>query len=660
VAFSGAVALPAANAVSVDIIPAAGGSAIAVPARSLLSVLETLDVAQNEFAITDLQYYSSLNSFFINCITITAEANPLCGSWQYNLNGVDPSYGIDKALLKNGDLVFLYFGNQRQVSLSTAAATAGTPFTATAQKYDPANNAYAAITGVTIGVTQPNPDDPWNPLEIATSTVDTNGQAVFTLNAVGTYNVGIKEDYYFPLTTLTITAPVSSSGGSVIMPAASGGGAATSMAAPKIDLGKAIDFLIAKQSADGAFGSALQTDWAAIALASVNPNGAAGQKIKNYLLADPDPRAGLNQVSDYARRAMALMSLSLSPYDGVKTNYVKKITDSFDGRQFGDASLYNDDIFALLVLEKAGYAAADEIVKQAVGFILEKQTDNGAWSGVDLTAAAVQALVPVSSLNGVSASLEKARNFLASAQVADGGFGNSFATTWAMQAIAALAEDPDDWRKNGQSPQSFLAAKQAADGGLEKDDAYPDNRVWATAYALPAVQKKTWLEVMKSFTKPTEPVLLNELSGTNNNQLTATSTQEIAEVASSSPAVLDSATTTPAKADAEKVIESVEPAPEEKKQPPSALAAPAKVPAPKALARKISQPQPAVKGMAEVKKQEPAGQPAASVRPADNQAQEKQATKNKVSNIAKKTFSAVTDTILAGLFFLLKLLAGLL
>ena len=132
-AFSGAVALPAANAVSVDIIPAAGGSAIAVPARSLLSVLETLDVAQNEFAITDLQYYSSLNSFFINCITITAEANPLCGSWQYNLNGVDPSYGIDKALLKNGDLVFLYFGNQRQVSLSTAAATAGTPFTATAQ-----------------------------------------------------------------------------------------------------------------------------------------------------------------------------------------------------------------------------------------------------------------------------------------------------------------------------------------------------------------------------------------------------------------------------------------------------------------------------------------------------------------------------------------------
>jgi len=97
---------------------------------------------------------------------------------------------------------------------------------------------------------------------------------------------------------------------------------------------------------------------------------------------------------------------------------------------------------------------------------------------------------------------------------------------------------------------------------------------------------------MKSFTKPAEPVLLNELSGVNAGQPVATSTWEIIEVASSSPAVLDSATTTPAKADAENVnvVESVEPAAEENREPLSTLVAPAKVPAPKALARKISQP----------------------------------------------------------------------
>ena len=662
VAFSGVVALPAANAVSVNITPTAGGGTVAVPARSLLSVLKTLDAARNEFAITDLRYYSYFDppSFYINCITITAETNPLCGSWQYNLNGVYSWDGVDQALLENGDMVILYFGNQRQVSLSTTATTIGTSFIATAQKYDLNSSSYVVATGVTIGITQPNPNDLWNPLEIATSTVDANGQAVFTLNTAGTYNVGIKEDYYFPLTTLTITAPVSSSGGSVIIIPASGGGGSASAATSKIDLAKAADFLIAKQNADGSYNSAMLTDWSALALASVNPNGAAGQKIKNYLLADPDPLAGLNPVSDYARRAMALMSLNISPYDGVKTNYVKKIVDSFDGRQFGDVSLYNDDIFALLVLEKAGYSEADGIVKQAVGFVLGKQTANGSWSGVDLTAAAVQALKPLESLAGVSAALFKAKTFLAGAQGADGGFGNSFTTTWAMQAIAALGEEPDDWRKNGLSPQSFLAAKQAADGGLEKDDAYPDNRVWATAYALPAVQKKTWLEVMKSFAKPAEPVLLNELSGTNNSQLTATSTLEIAEVASSSPAVLNLATTTPTKADAEKVIESVKPAAGEKKQPPSALAAPAKVAAPKAPAGKISQLRPSVQGAVEAKEPERTGASAALIQPADNQAEEKQALGTKISVLTKKTFSAVTDTIMAGIFFLLKLLTGLL
>ncbi|MBI4778870.1 hypothetical protein HY797_00255 [Candidatus Falkowbacteria bacterium] len=134
-----------------------------------------------------------------------------------------------------------------------------------------------------------------------------------------------------------------SSGGSVILPTATGGGA-TIVSLLKVDLGKAIDFLISKQAADGSFGSAIITDWAAIALSSINSNGLAAQKAKSYLLTDPNPLAGMNSVSDYSRRAMALMSLSISPYNGAKTNYIKKIIDLFDGQQFGDASLYNDDI----------------------------------------------------------------------------------------------------------------------------------------------------------------------------------------------------------------------------------------------------------------------------------------------------------------------------
>lgn len=549
VVFSGAVALPASNAAAVDILPTNASSTVAVPARSLLSVLKTLDAAQSEFAISDLQYYSSLNSFFINCLTVSSEADPLCGSWQYNLNGVNPSFGVDQALLKNGDVVFLYFGSPRQVSLSAATATTGISFTATAQKYEPENNVYVATTGVTVGVTQPNPNDPWNPMEIATSTVNADGQAIFTLNTAGTYKIGIKEDYYFPVTTLTVTDPVSSPGGSVIIPPASGGGSSVTPAA-KVDLNKAVDFLTNKQAADGSFGSVLQTDWAAMALASFNPNSQAGQKIRSYLLTDPNPLVGMNPVSDYARRAMALMSLNINPYNGVGTNYIKKIIDLYDGAQFGDAALFNDDIFALLVLNKAGYGAADEIIKQTVGFVLSKQQADGSWGGADLTAAAVQALSPLSSIDGISPAISKARNFLFNAQGADGGFGNSYATAWVMQAISVLSENSGNWQKNGQTPESFLAISQGADGGLDKDNSFEINRVWATAYAIPAIQNKPWPAILNNFAKevpatsqttPTNnPGAMENIIATSTSSWQATSTlSELFDFATSSAKALE-------------------------------------------------------------------------------------------------------------------------
>ncbi len=554
VAFSGVVALPASNAASVYITPIASSSAIAVPARSLLSVLETLDVAQNEFAITNLQYYYfDPPSFYINCMTITSETNPLCGSWQYSLNGINPSVGVDHALLKNGDVVFIYFGNQRQVSLSTTAATVGIPFTATAQKYDPANNAYMASAGFIIGVTQPDPNNPWNPIEIATSTADANGQAVFTVNSVGTYNVGIKEDgniydSYFPLTTLTVTAPVSSSGGSVVIPDFGG-----SQSHQSINVDQAVNFLVAQQNTDGSIGtSLLYSDWAAIALASVNSNGAAGQKIKSYLLTDPNPLVGMNPVSDYARRAMALMSLNISPYDGAKTNYIKKIADSFDGRQFGDALLYNDDIFALFPLLKAGYTGDDTIIQKTIDFILSKQNSSGCWDNVDLTAAAIQALklaqtkgdLSKTQTAAINLALNKAENYLHNSQQPNGGFGNAISTSWAIQAIVALGEPVTSWQINGQNPLDFLASRQRSDGGFEDVSTERGTRIWTTAYVIPAALGKTWEMILRDFPKPVTGGINQNYSNGEMNLLdsAATSTLEVA----SSTVITRVATSTPA------------------------------------------------------------------------------------------------------------------
>ena len=674
VVFSGAVALPDLNAAPLDIAPTNSSTTIAVPASSLLAVLKTADAAQSEFAISDLQYYSSFNSFFINCLTISSEANPLCGSWQYNLNGVDPSYGIDQALLKNGDIVFLYFGNQRQVSLSTAVATVGVPFTATAQKYDPANNIYKPIIGVTIGVTQSNPNDAWNPLEIATSTVDINGQAVFTLNTVGTYHAGIKEDFYFPLTTLTVTSssPANNqtssqpSGGSVIIPS-SGGGSQVATAA-KVDLNKAIDFLISKQSADGSFSSALQTDWAAIALAAANPNGSAAQKIKSYLLTDPNPLVSLNSVSDYARRAMALMSLNVSPDSGVKTDYIKKIIDSFDGRQFGDANLYNDDIFALLVLNKAGYGASDEMIKQAAAFIISKQLADGSWNGVDLTAAAVQAFIPLSVLSGVAPATEKAKSFLSKAQKADGGFGDTYATAWAMQALAALGENAAGWQKNNNTPESYLALSQGADGGLEKNNSYEVNRVWSTSYAIPAVLGKPWFNILNSFNKQDGSADKKIVSGGSENSvnnLIATSTLEKSNLATSSPTAEISLA-----AEADNKTKEDKPVKLETKPTAKSATESVKSLAPQVLSEKIARPKSLPVATDNLdKKQNFESQ--ADAETLTNKpslpnsevkgAKEKPAIQNKINDKAKKVlYVAGAGTILAGILLLLKLLGFLL
>ena len=537
VVFSGAVALPASNAVPVDIAPTSTSSTVAVPARSLLSVLETLDTAQNEFAITDLQYFSSFDSFFINCITITDNTNPLCGSWQYAVNGTAPSVGTDHFVLENGDIVFLYFGSPRQVLLSTTAATVSIPFTATAQKYDPMNNTYVATTGVTIGVTQPDPDNPWNPIEIATSTVDVNGQAVFILNAVGTYGVGIKEDYYFPLTTLTVANPISSSGG------ASGGSAGSSGVSvfANINIQNAINFLASNQNPDGSIGSSiLYSDWAAIALSAAGESQAKA-RLKNYLLG-----AGFNtdfgsRTADLERRAMALMSLGVSPYEGTQTDFIGRIVSAFDGTQIGDANIFNDDIFALFPLLKAGYSGSDEVVDKTLRFIISKQSANGSWDSVDLTAAAIQALTLAQRVGGLGVDLpsrvdsagQAAKTFLRNSQDQNGGFGNNtISTAWAIQAINALGDSVPSWEKNGKNPLNFLASKQANDGGMEDASNNAGTRIWTTAFAIPAALGKTWEEILSGFSRPavqTAPITNSQIE-TNNSTTTpetATSTLTI-------------------------------------------------------------------------------------------------------------------------------------
>lgn len=491
--WSGGVSVPDSNTATTTLIATDGAQADAL-AASALAALVAADAAAPEFSISNLQYFSSFGSFYVKCIAYTLEQ---CDNWQYAVGATYPTIGMDKFLMRDGDTLFIYFGSPRRITLSTSTVAVHKPFTASAEMYVPSSDSYIPAAGVTIGITQTNPDDPYTPLVIATLTADAAGSATFSLGEVGTYSVGIAEDYYYPSVTLTV-APVPSDAprGSI------GGGTDERKEVDKeVDIGSALAFLSARQREDGSFASPLLSDWTALAFAGTPEEEPGETLLRRHLASTP---FSSQTATDYERRAMALMALRVNPYSGTATDYIGKILSYFDGSQFGDPALVNDDIFALLPLLRASYGAGDEPIARALAFILSTQRSDGSFEGsIDLTAAAIQALAPLEAESGVTSALSRAREYLRARQMADGGFGNSFSTSWALQAIAASGNDLSLWQSvQGKNPREYLASLQFGDGGWEAPREDVHTRVWATAYAIPAALGKSWPALLASFEKP--------------------------------------------------------------------------------------------------------------------------------------------------------------
>jgi hypothetical protein len=326
---------------------------------------------------------------------------------------------------------------------------------------------------------------------------------------------------------------------------------------------RALAYLSSAQNTDGSFASLVLTDWAALAFAASDP-GSAKTLLRGYLqTAAPT----LSAITDYERHAMALMALGIDPYTGGPSDYISPIVSSFDGTQIGDASLDNDDIFALFPLTHAGYGASDTIIQKTVAFIISRQAANGSWdSSVDITAAAVQALAPLSSLPDVPAALSKAETYMRSQQQANGGFGsagqaNSFSTSWVMQAIAALGQQESAWAPGGYYPNDYLASVQQSDGGVEVVSASAQTRTWATEYATPGSLGKTWSSLLSSFSKPASTAS-GSAAPTPTSSFTATATTTATSTIATASVASTTETTTPPQETAPVAIAEVEmPAP---------------------------------------------------------------------------------------------------
>lgn len=491
-------------------------------ADSVLSVLNDADISSSDFSISNLQYDNTYSSFYVKCITDSIGNE--CDNWQYTVNGNYPNVGMDKDILAGGENVYVYFGPQSKIVLGSGNITTNDTLIVTAQNYDYQNNVWTTRTGATIGLTQPDPNNPWPPIEVKTGAVDTNGQAVFSSIPAGNYNVGIQPDY-FPTETLTVTAPPVEhhSGGGFLASISNTTFTTNSPAAPVpllpaenksvvktksvFDKKKAFEFIISQQKSDGSFGEDLYTDWTTMALASTPDYQDQKAKLVKYL---SENKLTGNLLTDYERRAMTLMALGLNPYNTNGENYIGKISAGFDGKQFGDINEDNDDIFALIVLQNAGYKQNEKMINDDINFILSRQKENGSWDeSVDLTGAAIESLSAFSPTPGVRESLTKARGFLKQNQKDDGSWGNVSSTTWALEGIIGLNEKGEDWIKNDKTPFDYLATRQDLDGGIKNSN--NTNKIWETAYAASILSGKNWNRIMQNFEKPKPVVVITKI-----------------------------------------------------------------------------------------------------------------------------------------------------
>jgi len=277
-----------------------------------------------------------------------------------------------------------------------------------------------------------------------------------------------------------------------------GGSTSGTTQTPNFDIQKAMTYLKSVQNPNGSFvDSLLYTDWAAIALGALNITDSSYELLIEYFNLHKEPGSLL---TDNERRAMALLASNKNPYSFAGVNYIDIIIKAFDGTQFGDTNLVNDDIFALIPLANAGYSGSDSIITKDIAFILSKQSKEGSWEGsVDITAAAIQALAPFDSVPGVSDALANAGKYIENEQSSNGGWGNVSSTSWAMQAESALSAT---WKKDGKGGIDYLASLQATDGATALSTDTLANRIWATSYAIAAASGKTWKKIMQSVSKP--------------------------------------------------------------------------------------------------------------------------------------------------------------
>jgi energy-coupling factor transport system substrate-specific component len=289
-------------------------------------------------------------------------------------------------------------------------------------------------------------------------------------------------------------------------------GAVLLMLAPSALAGNrdAIRYLERAQHGDGGFGatpkapsSQLITGWAALGLEAAGRNPLDRSEGTTAIEFLRKGAGSLRDTGELERTILALRGAGVSARKFAGRDLVSELA----GRRRSDGSWNrqsNWTAFGIVSLRSAGWSPKSRAIRDSAGWLARQQNDDGGYSFatkgggsfVDETGAALQALAAAGRARGKTA--KRAVEYLRKAQNADGGYGqsagqrsNAQSTAWAVQGLAAAAENPRRAHGGAPSPVRYLTSLQQGDGSYRYSRSSTQTPVWVTAQALAAVRLAT-------------------------------------------------------------------------------------------------------------------------------------------------------------------------
>ncbi|MCP8970708.1 DUF4430 domain-containing protein [Ectobacillus ponti] len=246
----------------------------------------------------------------------------------------------------------------------------------------------------------------------------------------------------------------------------------------------------------------VKSDWQLIGLARAGVELPKDLKEKYLMILEErvNDTSKRLQGTDLARTILAVTAAGGYAEQFAGKNLVEKMYNDTATENMNAATGYT---YALLALTSRDYeipSSAKWTREKLVQHLLQLQHQDGGWaysseltapSDADVTGMVLTSLAVQKDQPQVPAALEKARKFLQSSQLDNGGYGydgaaNTNTTAQAIMGLLALGIDPAgaEFTKNGHNPLQSLASFQLDNGGFKYVEKYTAADGMATEQAL--------------------------------------------------------------------------------------------------------------------------------------------------------------------------------